>query len=118
MQTMRCRPIARALLIAIFGTLPGAPCVSDVALADDNNGQIAVSLARFGVSIFATTASLYDESVRKDPVFYSSDPQAVKSDVEALAKKYKTQIREAQTTADLTQSLGDVIITSSVTLAT
>lgn len=91
---------------------------SSPSFAKEANAEVAKNLARFGVSIFSMAAAGYDASSRAGPSFQSDSPIEISRDARLLTEKYKAKVKEAQAAADMTQALGQVVISSSVALAT
>src|SRR5437879_1232873 len=83
----------------------------DFAEADDNAG-IILALAKHGVSIYSMSAAELNPALAKSPSLNSDDPARVQADVKQFADSYRARVREGQATADLTHSLGEVIIKS------
>jgi hypothetical protein len=76
---------------------------------------VAVSLGRFGVGIYNLAAPSFSSNTESNSNFPAA---SVQSDVNALTTKYKNDLQQARASADVAESIGDVVIKSALVAGT
>lgn len=77
------------------------------------DGNTAVALAKFGVSFLDVGINSVKAAAQKEPTFTSIRADEVNDAVASIAQSYRNRVAQATSAADLTHSIGDVVIKSS-----
>src|SRR5262249_28093810 len=90
--------------VALRALMLGTASMPTVCVAAGDGEKAALSLAKFGVSIYSSAAAQLDPNLTNQPSFQAADPAAVQVQVKQLADGYRARLRESNATADMTHA--------------